>query len=492
MKTHTLSKSTYMRGLKCHKSLYLNKHHDELRDEPSAQLEAIFAQGTNVGLLAQQLFPGGVDVSPESFYDFTQSLADTKKAIANGETIIYEAAFLFDEVLCAIDILVKDEEGWKTYEVKSSTSVTETYIEDTALQYYVITNTGLPLVDMSVIHINNQYVKNGDLDIHQLFTTESVLNEIKPIQSNIPAIINDLKNTLQQNSIPDIDIGLHCSHPYDCDFIGHCWKHIPDYSVFDIRGLFQTKKFELYNMGAISLDQIPKDYALNDNQWMQVNCELNRERYIDNTRVQAFINELKYPLYFLDFETMATAVPIFDNTRPYQQFVFQYSLHMQDKPNGELKHYEYLTQADGTDPRIGFINQIIKDCGTTGNIIVYNVGFERGKLNDLIEVFPQHQKELQSIIDRLVDLMIPFRERWYYLPEMQGSYSIKKVLPALVPELSYSDLEISEGGIASNTFAEMVMGTFIGDIQKTRKDLLEYCKLDTYAMVKILEKLYSL
>ncbi len=491
MRPHTLSKSTYMRGLKCHKSLYLNKHHPELRDELTAQQEAIFAQGTNVGILAQQLFPGGLDVSPESYFDFSESINDTQQVIANGETVIYEAAFQFDEVLCAIDILVKDEEGWKAYEVKSSTSVSETYIEDTALQYYVITNSGVPLMDMSVIHINNQYLKNGDLDIHQLFTTVSVLNDIKPIQANIPAIINDLKNTLQQNNIPDIDIGLHCHSPYPCDFLGYCWQHIPDYSVFDIRGLFQTKKFDLYEMGAISLDQIPEDYALNDKQWMQVNGELEQKSHIDKTKIKAFLNELNYPLYFLDFETMATAVPIFDNTRPYQQFVFQYSLHAQDKPNGELKHYEYLAQADGTDPRIGFVEQLIKDCGTTGDVIVYNAGFERGKLNDLIEVFPQYENQLLAIIDRIVDLMIPFRERWYYLPEMRGSYSIKQVLPALVPELSYKDLEISEGGTASNTFTEMVIGTFKGDIVQTRQNLLEYCKLDTYAMVKILEKLYN-
>ncbi|MEE4260959.1 MAG: DUF2779 domain-containing protein, partial [Bacteroidales bacterium] len=146
---------------------------------------------------------------------------------------------------------------------------------------------------------------------------------------------------------------------------------------------------------------------------------------------------------------------------------------------------------DGTDPRIGFVEQLIKDCGTTGDVIVYNAGFERGKLNDLIEVFPQYENQLLAIIDRIVDLMIPFREKWYYLPEMRGSYSIKQVLPALVPELSYKDLEISEGGTAFNTFAEMVMGTFKGDIVQTRQNLLEYCKLDTYAMVKILEKLYN-
>ena len=491
MHTHLLSKSTYMRGLKCHKSLYLNKYHNELKDELSARQEAIFAQGTDVGLLAQQLFPGGVDVSPESYFDFSRSLADTKEAMAKGETVIYEAAFLFDEVLCAIDILVKDEEGWKAYEVKSSTSVSETYIEDTALQYYVITHAGVPLVDMSVIHINNQYVKKGALDIRQLFTSVSVLDEVKPIQANIPMIITDMKNTLRQDNIPSIDIGLQCTHPYDCDFMGYCWKHIPAYSVFDISGLLQTKKFELYDMGVVTLEQIPKDYALNDNQWMQVHCELEQKSHIDKAKIRAFLNNLNYPLYFLDFETMATAVPVFDNTRPYQQFVFQYSLHVQEKLGGELKHYEYLAQADGTDPRTGFIDQIIKDCGTSGDVVVYNAGFEKGKLNDLTEVFPQHEKQVRAIIDRIVDLMTPFRKRWYYLPEMRGSYSIKKVLPALVPELSYSDLEISEGGTASNAFTEMVMGTFDGDIQKTRKDLLEYCKLDTYAMVRILEKLYT-
>jgi len=492
MKPHLLSKSTYMRGLKCHKSLYLNKHHKELRDELSDSLEAVFATGTYVGLLAQQLFPGGVDASPESYFNFQQSVVDTQEYINNGVTEIYEAAFQFDKVLCAIDILVKDEEGWKAYEVKSSVSVTETYLEDTTLQYYVITNAGIPLIDISVIHINNQYVKDGELDISQLFTTASVLQEVKNIQPLIPQIITDQKDTLKSESIPKIDIGLHCFNPYTCDFIGHCWKHIPDYSVFDIAGLFMTKKFGLYEMGILCLDQVPDDYPLNDNQRMQVDCELNQKSHIDKPKIKDFLSSLNYSLYFLDFETMATAVPVFDNTRPYQQFVFQYYLHIQDTQGGELIHKEYLAEADGTDPRIGFVKQLIDDCGTEGDIIVYNIGFERGKLNDLIEVFPQYEKELQAIVDRLVDLMIPFQKRWYYLPEMKGSYSIKKVLPALVPELSYSNLEISEGGTASNIFASMVSGTFEGDVEKTRNNLLEYCKLDTYAMVKILEKLYAL
>lgn len=187
---------------------------------------------------------------------------------------------------------------------------------------------------------------------------------------------------------------------------------------------------------------------------------------------------------------MGSAIPIYDNTRPYQQFVFQYSLHILPEENGVLSHSEYLAETTtNKDPRIGFVKQVIKDCGTSGDILVYNIGFERGKLNNLISLFPEDANKINNIINRLKDLMIPFQKRWYYTPEMKGSYSIKYVLPALVPDLSYQDLEIKEGGTASTVFAQMASGEFTGDYEKTRKDLLAYCKLDTYAMVKIFEVL---
>jgi hypothetical protein len=204
-----------------------------------------------------------------------------------------------------------------------------------------------------------------------------------------------------------------------------------------------------------------------------------------NNDFTQFRTELNYPLYFLDFETIGPAFPIYDGSRPYQQLVFQYSLHVQETSNSELEHREYLADPS-QDPRIGFIEQLIHDCGTSGDILVYNIGFERGKLNDLIDVFPEYSNELRRIVNRLKDLMIPFQQKWYYTPEMRGSYSIKSVLPALAPELSYDDLPIKEGGTASNTFLSMVNGTFEGDVKETRKQLLEYCKLDTYGMVKIL------
>jgi len=211
---------------------------------------------------------------------------------------------------------------------------------------------------------------------------------------------------------------MQCFDPYDCDFMGTCWKHIPDYSVFDISRLRKNRKFELYENGIITFDQIDiENNTLNANQLLQVTSELNGETYIDKDNINEFLNGLNYPLYYLDFETINPAVPIYDNSRPYQQLVFQYSLHVQEKSGGELTHFEYLAAADPEiDPRIDFVKQLIAECGTSGDVIVYNIGFERGKLNDLISQFPEYNDNLTNIINQLKDLMIPFQQKWYYTP----------------------------------------------------------------------------
>ncbi len=490
MEKAILSKSTFIRGLQCEKALYLYKHNYNLRDETPPQLQAIFSQGTNVGILAQDLFPDGVDASPSSYYKLQESVFKTIEFIKNGEQIIYEATFQYNGVIAALDILVKDDDGWKAYEVKSSTSVSDTYIMDAAIQYYTIVNSGIDLKDISIVHINNQYVKNGNIDIHELFTVESVYDKVFDVLPSIPNQIAQFKIVIAQKDVPVMEIGSHCNNPYSCDFKGQCWNHIPDYSIFNISRLTTDKKLDLYNQGIITFNQLDLNSApLNEKQRIQVISELEQKTFIDKLNIKNFVNGLEYPIYHLDFETMTSAVPIYNNSRPYQQLVFQYSLHIEQK-NGEIKHKEYLAEANPTiDPRAIFVEQLIKDCGTYGDVLVYNVGFERGKLNDLIALYPEYSNEINNITSRLKDLMTPFQKKWYYTPEMKGSYSIKYVLPALVPELSYQDLEIKEGGTASNTFTQMVTGNFQGDIEKTRIDLLDYCKLDTYAMVKILEKL---
>jgi len=485
---HVLSKSTFIKGVQCTKALYLNKHHKEFKEEPDAAQMAIFAQGTSVGELAQQLFPGGVDCSPESYYNFQEAVVRTQAEIEKGTKIIYEAAFQFNGVLAALDILVKDRGGWKAYEVKSSTSISETYLLDATIQYYAITNSGLPLKDISIVYINNQYEKNGPLDVHELFAMESVRADVLELLPGIPGKVEELKKVLNQKTVPKVDIGPHCSNPYTCDFQGHCWKNIPENSVFTIARLTEAKKFELYNQKVIAFKDIPDDAPLNDNQWMQVESELNNNTSIDKKKLKEFVKDLQYPLYFLDFETFGTAVPVFDKSRPYQQLVFQYSLHCLPTAKGKLIHSEFLAEANGSDPRSLFVEKLIADCGTEGDILVYNIGFERGKLNELVLQFPKYKTKLDYIISRLKDLMIPFQQRWYYTPSMQGSYSIKKVLPALVPEMSYDDLEIQEGGTASILFAAMLTGIFNGDTEKVRKDLLDYCRMDTMAMVEIYRK----
>ena len=486
---NSLSKSTFIRGLRCEKSLYLYKHHYKLKDPTPSSLQAVFDQGINIGLLAQELFPNGVDASPENHFKMVESVGKTIDFISQGQTIIYEATFLYKNVLAALDILVKDKEGWKAYEVKSSTKVSDTYIKDAAIQYYTIKNSGIDLKDISIVHVNNEYTRDGELDIHQLFTIESVYDQVLGFLPRIPNEVRRLKNVIDSPEVPNVDIGNHCFEPYDCDFRGTCWKHIPDYSVFDISRLNKDKKFDLYNKGVITLDDIDLSQTnLNANQVLQVQSEINGTSHIEIEEIRNFTNGLNYPLYFLDFETIGPAVPKYNGSRPYQQLVFQYSLHIQETSESEIEHREYLADPS-QDPRIGFIKQLIQDCGSSGDIIVYNIGFEKGKLKDLTEVFLEYSNELRGIVNRLKDLMIPFQKKWYYTPEMKGSYSIKSVLPALVPELSYNDLEIKEGGTASNIFLSMTKGTFEGDVKETRKQLLEYCKLDTYAMVKILEKL---
>jgi hypothetical protein len=487
-----LSKSTFLKGLQCEKQLYLYKKNYNLKDPVSSQTQAIFDQGTEVGLMAQELFPGGVDASPDSHFNLHESVAKTKQFIDSGQTVIYEATFQFNNVIAALDILIKDAAGWKAYEVKSSTSIKPVNLDDAAIQYYTIVNSGIDLVDFSIVHINNQYVKQVDINVDELFTIASVFDEVIAKQTMIPSKIDHFVSVLEKDSVPDIDIGPQCSDPYDCDFKGFCWQHIPAYSVFDISRLSTKNKFELYNQGIVSLDQIDlENNSLNQNQLQQVKSEVSGETYIDKSQINQFVSGLQYPLYFLDFETINPAVPIYDESSPYQQVVFQYSLHILQE-DGALDHSEYLAESDAElDPRIKFVDQLITECGSFGTIIVYNIGFERGQLQKLMTFMPDRKQELQDIIDRLVDLMIPFQKKWYYSPEMQGSYSIKKVLPALIPELTYDDLDINNGDQASQIFYQMIVGSFTGDLDKTRQDLLAYCKLDTLAMVEIFNYLNS-
>ena len=491
MGSHLLSKSSFLKGIQCEKHLYLYKHHYNWKDPISEAQQAIFDRGTNVGKLAQDLFPGGIDVAPPNPFQYDKSAQLTQKKIEEGTKVFYEASFIYDEVLVAVDILVKSGKKWKIYEVKSSTSISETYIIDAAVQYYVLKNSGLDIADISIVYMNNQYVRQGDLNINELFSVESVLGLVIEGQELIEEKVERFKAVLKSKSIPEINIGLHCSDPYDCAFLGHCWNGIPEYSVFNISGLKTDKKFELFNSGIIKINEVPEDYKFSASQRLQVDSEISKKTFIDKKGIKNFLDSLSYPLYFMDFETFMPAVPLYDTSRPYQQIPFQYSLHYQEDYQGELKHFEFL--ADGkTDPRIPFIENLLKDTEGAGDILVYNQSFEMSRLKEIVRDFPQYANDIEERLTRIKDLMLPFQKKYYYKPEMKGSYSIKYVLPALVPGMSYDSLPIAEGGAAMNAFESLIYESGPKIIQKTRKNLLEYCKMDTLAMVEIFNKLQTL
>ena len=485
--SHILSKSTYLKGVKCKKALYLNKYHKDLRDELTEDQKAIFSQGNKVGELAQNLFPGGVDVTPETFYDYSKSLQQTKNAVSNGTSVIYEAAFQFEGVLCAVDILVRDGDMWNAYEVKSSTSVKETHIIDASLQFHVMKNCGIEINDISIVVIDNSYQKHGHLEVDKLFKIESVYDDVIKLQSSVQENIQELKNVLSIREIPKELIGEKCFSPYNCDFMGHCWKDVPEYSIFNLANLKKKEAERLYHSGVTLITDLRYDHKLSASQAHQVQSERDGSVIINKKALRSFTNQLEYPLYFLDFETTQMAVPEFSVQRPYQQIPFQYSLHIQNSKYGDVLHNEFLGESEKLDPRIEFINSLIRDCANHGSILVYNIGFEKSIIKQLCKDFPQYEVQLNGIIDRLVDLMVPFKNKDYYKPEMKGSYSIKSVLPALCPDLSYDELDIKEGGTASRVFEQMLTGLFDGDVKLTRTHLLEYCKLDTLAMVKLLD-----
>lgn len=477
-----------MYGCQCPKRLFLHKYKRELRNPEDDQQQTLFDSGTNVGELARNLFSGGVDASPPDAFSYQISVEKTKQLIEQGESIIYEAAFQYNDVLCALDILVKKNGSWFAFEVKSSTSVKEHYVQDAALQYFVVTNCGLKLEDISIVYLNNKYVRNGELNIEQLFATESILKEVLERQELIARKVEEFKSLLLQPNIPLVDIGGHCYDPYSCDFTEHCWSHMPkENAVFDLSG---GVGWELYENGYKHLDEIPNDYKLPSKATMQLAHYRSGDTFINADPIREFIETLSYPLYFFDFETIMPAVPEFENSTPYQQIPFQFSLHVQNEKNGALEHYEFL--GDGvSDPRPDLINSMIELLGNSGSIVCYNMSFEKSRIKELTKFFPKHKRRLRSIYKRIADIMIPFQKRWYYHPAFKGKFSIKRVLPVIIPDLGYDKLDIQEGGTASIVYSQLkYQDNSTGNLH--RQQLLEYCKLDTYAMFRLLEFLQSL
>ncbi len=480
-----LTKSKYLHGVQCHKRLWYEKNHPERKANISRAQQRRFDQGKEVGILARDYFPDGVLINA---IDPLTSARQTEETIERGDTCLFEAAFIFNGVSVKCDILQKDGDSWKIIEVKTSTVnrtfdgskiIKKEYLHDLAIQKYILTGCGLSVSETQLMLINSAECVHPDLS--NLFSFVDTTDEVNPLMDDVHSNVETFKTVLDRDDEPQVLIGNQCDKPYRCPFKEYCWRDVPEKSIFTIPGLRWNKKNELIEKSIFSLEDLPADYSLGPKQRVYVNSVLHNEPVIDIDEIQQELANLQYPIHFLDFETDNPPIPKFDGLRPYQHFPFQYSchvLHLDDK----VEHYEYL-HPDTSDPRKPLLESLLTDISSRGSVAVYTL-FERDRLNELIDAFPERSSTLQSIINRLWDQSDIFKN-YYKHPDFCGSYSLKNVLPVLVPSLSHENLDIQDG-LEAQAVWNLMLNT-INEEKKSDmiKNLKAYCKLDTCAMLEI-------
>ncbi|MDR0496930.1 MAG: DUF2779 domain-containing protein [Treponema sp.] len=492
-----LSKTRYCKGIQCPKILWLDEHKPEVRDD-SVMNQRVLETGSRVGDLAMGYYGEYTEIPYSE--DKSLMIAETQKLLNTKAETICEASFSYDGNFCSVDILRVIGSDIELTEVKSSTEIKPIYYDDVAYQYYVLTSCGLNVSKVSVMCINNKYERQGNLDLNGLFIVHDCTEEVRSMQKEIIANIGRFRESVMEENEPDTDIGEQCFDPYECVYCAYCWQHIPKHSVFDISGhhLRSDKKFALYRRGIVSFEQLlDSDEKLNATARLQVETQVyNRPPAVDKEAIRVFLEDLSWPLYFLDFESFQEAVPPFDGLRPHMQTPFQYSLHIQNTPGADPEHREFLAE-EGKDPRRAIAERLCADIPQNVCVLAYCKGYEKGRIKEIAAWLDNNREErfsthLMNIHDNIKDLMQPFQSRAYYSRELGGSYSIKRVLPALCPnesELDYNALDlIHYGGETMTAYAEL-SGKSPEERQRIRSALLAYCRLDTLAMVKILEKL---
>lgn len=495
-----LSKSKYCGLWQCPKIAWLRKYKpDEVEVDDSAvsRMEA----GHVVGDLAMGLFGDFVEVTAHDGdkLNLSKMIADTKIELDKGTEVIREASFQYNGLYCAVDILRKENGGWAIYEVKSSakqegsTDDNPVYIADIAYQKYVLESCGINVTGTYLVCLNKDYIFDGTLDINKLFVISDVSEIIKPEEANIKTNLSIAESLLTSDKEPEIDLHERCRSPYLCGFWKYCTKQIPEPSVFDLYRMPFKKKIEHYRHGRIKYDDLMlSGNVTNPKQLRQIRHYLSeQDDYIDKAGIRDFLDTLSYPIYFLDFETMQPVIPEYVGTRPYAQIPFQYSLHYIEYEGGPLLHKEFLAES-GTDPRRAIAERLCEDIPMNVCVTAYNKAFECTRLKELATFFPDLAEHLLNIKENIIDLLVPFQSGYYYNKAMGGSFSIKSVLPALFPNdpaLDYHNLDqIHNGGEAMTIFPK-IKDMSPEERAATRHNLLKYCELDTFAMVKVWEKL---
>jgi hypothetical protein len=481
-----LSKSNYLLGLKCTKLLWVHCNAKTELPPVDERTQAIFDQGHEAGLLARGLFPGGIAVDGGS----TSEVLARTRSLLEARKPLFEPGFTFSGGYARLDVLNPQSGGeWEIVEVKSGTSVTDPHWDDVAFQRFCCEGSGIQVARCRVVHINNGYVRHGEVDPDGLFVSEDVTDGVDKKRHGIADRIDDMHQVVSLNQCPLVDIGPHCSAWNPCALRDTCWEHVDkvEDNTFTLhRG--GARIWPLFRKGVMRNSQIPTDFKLSKVQRIQVDAEKTGQPHVNTTAVRKFLGTLRYPLHFLDFETFQTAIPLIEGTKPYQKIPFQFSLHIVPSPGSDPRHFSWLWDGSG-EPRKELLDQLSTNVGKNGSVIAYNASFEKGCLEESVEAYPGYSDWLESVLKRLVDLWDPFKLFTVYYPSQHGSTSLKAVLPALAGK-DYHGLAIQNGSQASEEFKKV---TFCevdeGEREKVRKHLEEYCGLDTMAMVDIVRVL---
>lgn len=486
--TNMLSKSDYLRFLQCPRHLWLFKNRKGKVEQTELSLSSkrTIEEGNEVESYARLLFPNGK--LAEGLYEEAHNA--TKTLLDSGEKTIFQATVIVEGLLVMADILEYDEDNqyWIINEVKSATEVDDDHISDTCFQKIAFEKAGFSIGRINLIHINNEYVRKGEIKPKELFNVEDISEQVKEIEPETKDSISIALKVASQDNEPMPKIVKQCNRNKvkQCPFIPHCWKNLPEYSIYDLNRISEKKLVQLLDSNASAITDIPLEgFPLTEKQENQLTAAVTDKPMINKEAIKAELSGLEYPLYFLDYETFFPAIPLFDGYKPYQQMTFQYSLHVVEAEGEKAKHFEFL-QKEYADPLPALPESLRANIGDTGTMIVWNKTFEVLRNKEMGEMHPEYAPFFESLNSRVYDLMDIFTKQYYVHPAFKGSTSIKKVLPVLVPELSHSDLEISEGATASIKWFEMVSQNKDDGLYE---NLLEYCELDTLAMVRVFEAL---
>ncbi len=484
----TIPKSKFIAGCQCLKRLYWQVHEPELAGKPDAAAVAIMEQGREVGKLARQLFVGGVEVP---FGDPEEALRITRKLIANPEVpAIFEAAFENGGVFVRVDVLQRRRDGrWRLVEVKSTADLKEEHLDDVGIQTRVVSRSGLDLASSCLAHVNRDYVfQGGSIDVRRFFRIRNLTRRVERLLPRLTFQLRAELTVLAMPKAPDLPTGRHCTEPVACEFFDRCNPPLPNDHIGYLPRLHASAAEELEEMGVESIFEIPDDFPLSERQRRACTAVQTGDPWF-SAELGKELERLQHPLYFMDFESVNPAIPRFSGMRPFDQLPFQWSLHVQREPRAESEHHEFLA-TDSSDPRREFISSLCTALGDRGSIVVY-AAFESQRLSELAAWLPEFAEPIKRIQSRLWDLLPVVRNHAYH-PAFAGSYSLKAVLPALVPEMSYDGMEVANGQDAGLAWQSLVSGNADGAwLDRIRKALFEYCGKDTLALVKLVEVLRS-